>query len=309
MRECAASFLASSIVAFVGRGHDQHAGSSASATLSGATIHRVHATLMSALNSAVKRKLIPANPAAHVEVPSGRRPKAVVWTPSRVELWKSSGVRATVAVWTAEDAGAFLDSISDHRLYPLFHLIAYRGLRRGEAVGIRWVDVDLDARSLAITQQVIQLGWKTEVGEPRTDSGVRTVALDKATVAVLRRWKQAQDAEAAILGAAWPTTGLVFTREDGSPLHPAHVTTAFQDLYAAAGLPPIRLHDLRHTAASLALQAGVPLKVVSELLGHSSLAITADTYTSVLPVVAHAAAEAVADTIPRARRSNNEEKP
>ena len=92
----------------------------------------------------------------------------------------------------------------------------------------------------------------------------------------------------------------MFTREDGSQLHPDTVTTAFERLHRDAGLPPIRLHDLRHTAASLALAAGVPLKVVSEQLGHSSLAITADTYTSVLPAVAQAAAEAVAGVIPRA---------
>ena len=83
-----------------------------------ATIHRIHATLMSALNSAVKRKLIAANPARHVEVPTGRRPKAVVWTPARIEAWKRTGVRPAVAVWTAEDAGTFLDFASDHRLYP-----------------------------------------------------------------------------------------------------------------------------------------------------------------------------------------------
>ena len=268
--------------------------------LGDATIHRIHATLMSALNNAVKRKLIPANPASFVEVPTGRRPKAVVWTPARIEAWKRTGVRPAVAVWTAEDAGAFLDSISDHRLYPLFHLVAYRGLRRGEAVGVRWEDLDLEAGSLTVTQQVVQLGWATEIGEPKTDSGARTIALDAVTVTVLRRWLKRQQGEAAAPG--WTDSGHVFTREDGAPLHPAQVTSTFQELYTAAGLPPIRLHDLRHTAASLALQAGVPLKVVSELLGHSSLAITADTYTSVLPVVAHAAAQAVADTIPRTKR-------
>ena len=96
----------------------------------------------------------------------------------------------------------------------------------------------------------------------------------------------------------------MFTREDGSQLHPDTVTTVFERLHREAGLPPIRLHDLRHTAASLALAAGVPLKVVSEQLGHSSLAITADTYTSVLPAVAHAAAEAVANVIPRTAPSS-----
>ncbi len=182
----------------------------------------------------------------------------------------------------------------------MFHLIAYRGLRRGEAVGLRWQDADLARGVVRITQQVIQLGWATEVGDPKTDSGARAVTLDGRSVAVLRSWRVTQAGERSTWGSAWQDSGLMFTREDGSQLHPDTVTTVFEQLHRKAGLPPIRLHDLRHTAASLALAAGVPLKVVSEQLGHSSLAITADTYTSVLPAVAHAAAEAVADVIPRA---------
>lgn len=273
--------------------------------LTAARIRRVHATLLSALGSAVKRKLVSHNAAQHVELAHGRRPKAVVWTEDRVTAWQRTGVRPAVAVWTAEQAGAFLDAAAGHRLYPMFHLIAYRGLRRGEAVGLRWQDADLDAGVLRITQQVIQLGWATEVGDPKTDSGAHTVTLDSRSVAALRRWRAAQHSERELWGSAWYQTGLMFTREDGSQLHPDTVTTVFERLHREAGLPPIRLHDLRHTAASLALAAGVPLKVVSEQLGHSSLAITADTYTSVLPAVAQAAAEAVADVIPRATRTND----
>ena len=264
--------------------------------LSPARIRRVHATLMSALGSAVKRKRIALNVAAHVEVPSGRRPRAVVWTDDRVAAWLRTGARPPVAVWTAQQAGAFLDVATEHRLYPLFHLIAYRGLRRGEAVGLRWEDIDLDAGLFRVSQQIVQLGWATEVGDPKSDSGARTVNLDAGTIGVLRLWRAQQDDERRTWGGAWRHTGLVFTREDGSALHPDMATRSFERLYRAAGLPPIRLHDLRHTAASLALQAGVPLKVVSEQLGHSSLAIT---YTSVLPAVAQAAAEAVAIIVPR----------
>jgi integrase len=249
--------------------------------------------------SAVKRKLLLDNPAMHVELPSARRPKAVVWTDERVAAWRRTGVRPPVAVWTPEQTGAFLDAAMHDRLYPIYHLIAYRGLRRGEAVGLRWEDLDIVGRQLVVTQQVVQLGWETEIGAPKTDSGARVVALDAGTVAVLQAWRLVQQAEAQAWGSAWQHTGFVFTREDGAGLHPDLVTDTFHRIATAAGLPPIRLHDLRHTAASLALQAGVPLKVVSEQLGHSSLAITADTYTSILPAVAHAAAEAVADTVPR----------
>jgi integrase len=273
--------------------------------LSAATIRRVHATLMSALNNAVKRKRISHNPAAYVELAAGRRPKAVVWTEDRVAAWRRTGVRPPVAVWTPHQTGSFLDQATEDRLYPLFHVVAYRGLRRGEAVGLRWEDLDLDAAEARITQQVVQLGWRTETGAPKTDSGVRTVSLDAATVTVLREWRATQTAEREAWGAAWQESGLVFTREDGSPIHPDLATDTFERLYRRADLPPIRLHDLRHTAASLALQAGVPLKVVSEQLGHSSLAITADTYTSVLPAVAQASAEAVAGIVPRAPRDSS----
>lgn len=267
--------------------------------LSPATLRRVNATLLSSLNSAVKRKLIGANPGRHVELESGRRPRAVVWTDQRVRQWLAGGAAPTVAVWTAEQTGMFLDAAHNERLYALFHLIAYRGLRRGEAVGLRWSDVDLDQRTLRVSQQIVQLGWATEVAAPKTVHGERTISLDAGTVEVLRRWAVAQLRHREGWGAGWVESGLVFTRENGAALHPDLATDSFARVARRAGLPPIRLHDLRHTAASLALQAGVPMKVVSEQLGHSSLAITADTYTSVLPAVARAAAEAVAGVIPR----------
>src|SRR3954468_15209079 len=96
----------------------------------------------------------------------------------RVEHWRRTGERPIVAVWTPLQIGTFLDAAMSHRLYPLYHLIAYRGLRRGEARGIRWPDLDLDAAYLRITQQVILIGWETEVGKPKTDGGERTVSLD-----------------------------------------------------------------------------------------------------------------------------------
>jgi integrase len=279
---------------------DARAGSATVRPLEAASIRRVHATLRSALNTAVRRRLLADNPARFVELPTARRPKAVVWTAERIEAWRRTGVRPAVAVWTPQQTGTFLDAAARDRFYPLFHLVAYRGLRRGEAVGLRWEDVDLAGSCLTVAQQIVQLGWETQIGEPKTDSGARTVALDPGSVAVLRAWRKAQRGEEAAWGTAWQQTGLVFTRKDGAALHPAHVTDTFQEIAGRAGLPPIRLHDLRHTAASLALQAGVDLKVVSELLGHSSLSITADTYTSVLPAVAQAAAAAVADIVPRA---------
>lgn len=186
------------------------------------SIRRVHATLMSALNSAVKRRIITRNPAEHVELPSARRPRAVVWTQDRVAAWKRTGQRPAVAVWTPEQVGAFLDASRDDRLHALFHLIAFRGLRRGEAVGLPWVDVDLAGHRLTISQQVVQLGWATEVAAPKTDSGERVVSLDARTMTVLGDWRARQRLEALEWGHAWTDTGLVFTREDGTGLAPRH---------------------------------------------------------------------------------------
>lgn len=245
-----------------------------------ATVRRVHATLRSALGKAVKQNTLPYNPASHVELESAPRPRVRVWDPAQV--------------------GAFLDAIAADRMAPLFHLVAMCGLRRGEAAGLRWVDVDLDAGSIRIEQQLVQVGHEVLVGEPKTRTGVRTISLDEGTVAVLRAHRAAQNAERLVLGDAWTDSGLVFTREDGAALHPETLTRSFTRLAKAAGLPTIRLHDLRHTSASLALAAGVAMKVVSERLGHSSTTITADTYTHVLPAVAQDAATRIADIVPRA---------
>ena len=119
--------------------------------------------------------------------------------------------------------------------------------------------------------------------EPKTRMGKRSLALDPATLAALQEHKTQQEQERAQVGAAWMDSGLVFTRPDGSPIHPDLITDWFRRLARAAGLPAIRLHDVRHSYASAALAAGVPAKVVSERLGHANIAITMDTYSHVLP--------------------------
>lgn len=268
--------------------------------MSAATMSRIFATLRAALNEAVRRHHIPANPCKSVELVSAARPKPVVWTEERVAAWKAGGSRPKVAVWTPEQTGAFLDTAADDRLYALYHLIAFRGLRRGEAVGLAWSEVSLAGATVTVSWQVVQLGWDTIEGAPKSDASGRVVALDRATVDVLRAHREQQQREREEAGEAWVDTGRVFTRVDGTGLHPDYVTTHFARLAKRAGLPPIRLHDLRHGAATLALAGGANLKVVQEMLGHASIAITADTYTSVLPEVARAAAEAAAALVPRA---------
>jgi integrase len=268
--------------------------------VSAATLTRIRATPRAALNAAIRRGLMSDNPAARVELPRARRPRAVVWTPYRVGQWRRSGERPPVAVWTARQTAQFLSSIRDHRLYAAYHLIALRGLRRGEAAGLRWCDVDLDGRTAVISQQLQQYDGHLAVCPPKTAHSVRVIALDRTTVAALAEHRDRQRAEAAAYGPGYQASGYVFTCLNGDPMAPDRLTRIFKKLAALAGLPPIRLHDLRHGAASLALSAGVELKVVQEMLGHSSIVLTADTYTSVLPDVAHAAAEKVAALIIKA---------
>ena len=231
-----------------------------------------------------------------------RGPRAVVWTSARVEQWRRTGVRPPVAVWTATQTGRFLQAIAEQRLYALYHLIALRGLRRGEAAGLRWCDIDLDARVATINQQLQQYDGHLVIGPPKTTRSCRTIALDRTTVAALRRHRLSQLAERDAAGVDYHDSGYVFTGLRGDPMAPDRISRLFRALAAEAGLPPIRLHDLRHGAATLALAAGVDLRVVQDMLGHCSIVLTADTYTSVLPTVAHKAAEQVAALVLQAGR-------
>jgi integrase len=180
------------------------------------------------------------------------------------------------------------------RLYALWLVYATTGMRRGEALALRWADLDLEASRATITETVGSVAYAVVRGRPKSDRSRRSVALDPGTVAALRAHRKAQAAERLALGPAYADGGLVFTCEDGTPLHPERVSRLFDGRVRDSGLPRIRLHDVRHTWATLALRAGVPLKVVSEHLGHTSIAVTADTYMHVSAAMERDAAETVA---------------
>jgi len=264
-------------------------------------IRTVHATARSALNAAVKRRKLAHNPVLYVELERVRKPRALVWTDERVTQWRRTGRRPSpVMVWTPTQTGEFLDAVADDRLYALWHLLIFRGLRRSEAVWLSWTDVDLDAATATV-----RAGSQQDWDGPKSDAGERSVALDPGTVVVLRRHRKVQHELRLLWGAAWTETGLVFTHEDGRALSPNGVSQRFDRLVARHDMPPLRLHDLRHVAATLALTAGVDIKVVSEQLGHTTTQITRDIYLSVMPQVAHAAAEAAAALVPRAAESRD----
>ncbi len=251
------------------------------------TLHRIRATLRVALNAAMRHGLIEANPARNLELPPTSRPKAVVWTQPRVAHWRATGEHPTVAVWTAPQTARFLHHIRQHRLYPLFRLITLVGLRRGEACALRWCDLDLQHRALLISRQLQHHRGELALCETKTAGSVRLIALDRLTITVLRRHHATTTLEGH-------RGGFMFTNTRGDPIKPDRLGELFHRLVRDADLPPIRLHDLRHGAASLSLAAGNDLKTVQTMLGHSSIVLTADTYTSVLPDLAHHAAEATA---------------
>jgi integrase len=210
-----------------------------------------------------------------------------------------------VAVWTADQLAEFLGSVNDDPLFALWWLAGLRGLRRGELCGLRWSDIDLDRGTLTIERNRTTAGYQVVEGQPKTPAGRRSVALDKRSVQILRvhrRHERDRRAEAAENGTPWTDSGYVFTRADGKPINPNYATTRFRILVRRAGLPPVRLHDLRHGAASLAHEAGADLKTLQDLLGHSSIVVTADTYTSVLPQIQRRCADATAQLVLNAAR-------
>ncbi|MER6000059.1 site-specific integrase [Nonomuraea angiospora] len=253
--------------------------------LSPATVARIHATLRTALNAAVRARLIPVNPANEAELPHPRRPHPVVWTAGRTARWQQAGERPAVAVWTDQQLAAFLTGVAQDHLHAAWWPAALRGLRRGELAGLRWTDVDLQAAELTVTQQRVHTDGQVVVGPPKSTTSCRMVPLDAQTVRMLTQHRERQQELSARAGTRWQDSGYVSTAT-GAALRPDYLTGRFRQLVAASGQSPIRLHDLRHGAATLALTAHTDLKVVQAMLGHASIVLTADTYVSVLPEVA-----------------------
>lgn len=262
---------------------------------------RILATLRKCVNDGIVQKKFAHNPATHYSV-GATRPKPLIWTAKRVEKWRETGCRpGPVMVWTPAQAGMFLDcvEVEDTEYEAMWHLLVFRGPRRGETAGLHWTETHLDESAIEITTQLTEVEYAIEEGDPKSEAGARTIPIDAEGVRLLTIHQARQNERKRALGSAWVESGKVFTLQDGSQLRPSWIGKRFEMFYTAAGLPPIRLHDLRHTAATLMLAAGIDMKVVQETLGHSTLATTSDIYTSVLPELAHAAAEAVTTIVPR----------
>jgi integrase len=252
-----------------GRGQDKPG-------LSPASVRRINATLHRALRDAVRWNRLTRNPVDFAD-------------PPRLGM-----TQAEMKVWSATELRQFLGHERESRLYALWLVLATTGMRRGEILGLKWTDLDLEARRVSINKTRVMLGYAAHTSEPKTRRGRRMIALDPATCAGLKEHGRRQKAERLAFGSQWKDTGYVFTKKDGEPLHPERVTRLFLSASKKAGLPHIRLHDLRHSYATLALAAGIHPKVVSERLGHANIAITLDTYSHSIPALSEEAASQVA---------------
>ncbi len=207
-------------------------------------------------------------------------------------------------LWTADQLRAFFDHAADSRYLPAWIFLATSGCRRGEGLGLKWSDVDLDVGTAVISRQVTVVDHEVIVKDvPKTKLG-HLIRLDGGTVAMLRRLRSEQAEEKLRLGPGYIDEGFVFCRWDGQPYHPERFSREFErnrEYFDRDNpndhLPPITLHGLRHTWATLALTAGIDIKVVSERLNHSSTTITREIYTHVTPPMQSDAAERVAGLI------------
>jgi integrase len=248
--------------------------------ISAMTIHHVHACLHKACKDAVRWGHISRNPLDAADPPRK----------------KGDGTKE-MKTWTKEQLKAFLEAMNDERLYALWHTIAMTGMRRGEAIGLRWSDIDLENSRLSVRRALIPINREVVVSEPKTAKGRRVIAIDAGTVEVLKGQAARQLDEQGEWDAAWVDSAYVFTAENGAALDPESVTRYFRQAVGKSMLPPIRLHDLRHTHATLALQVGIHPKVVSERLGHATVSITLDTYSHAIPAMQEEAAALIAGLV------------
>ena len=254
------------------------------------TVRYCHSLLAEALGYAVKMGLLSRNVAQATEAPRA-----------------DHKVMPTLA---PEDVPRFLEAAQETPYYTLFYLLLHTGLRRGEALALRWKNVDLGLASLgvsaylSVTETVYKLGGTCIIKEPKTSKSRRRIALTPSLGLVLRQHRSAQEMQRALLGKPLTDGDFVFAHPDGTLLDPSTVSHTFNKIIRKAGLPHIRLHDLRHTHASLLLQAGVHIKVVQERLGHSSIRVTLDTYSHVIGGLQEAAAQRFDDLLAAKRIEN-----
>lgn len=244
------------------------------AGLSPTTVHHLHAVIHRALKQAMRWGLVDRNVSEMTDAPRRTLPD--------------------VKTWDAKQTAAILAAGDKTNLAPLWRLALLCGLRRGELLGLQWEDLDLSHGTLAVRRTLSRgKGGTWELGQPKTVSGRRSIALPASCVAALRQHRARQAKERLRLGPLWEDHGFIFTNETGGPLHVNTLVACFRRLVAAAGVPLIRVHDMRHTCATLLLTEGVHPKIVQERLGHADISMTLNRYSHVTPGMQRQAADAL----------------
>jgi integrase len=221
-------------------------------------VQQVHAVLRNALQAAVREELIGRNVAKLVKIAA-----------PRYDIDRGL---------TVEQARALLRATRTHRLHALFVLALYLGLRRGELLGLRWADVDLDAGTLTVRQSLQRIDGELQTVTPKTKSSERTVPLVGVCLDALREHGERQRFEQKAAGAEWRDTGFVFTTKTGTPIEPDNLRRSWYPLRQAAELGGVTFHGLRHTCVTLLLNLGVPPHIVRDIVGHSAIEVTMTIY-------------------------------
>jgi integrase len=256
--------------------------------LSARTVTHYHRVLFEALRYAVKHEMIFRNVAEAVTPPRAKNKK--------------------VTVIDSQGVNRVLEAVKDTIYYPIFYTAVYTGMRRSELLGLRWQNVDLDFMTIAVTETLHKLKKSGYFyGEPKSKRGKRSIALSTSLALLLREHKAHQEAARHALGRQLTDNDLVFSMPDGVPISPNAVTKAFINTRNSLCLAGLRFHDLRHTHASLMLAQGVHPKIVSERLGHSTVGITLDTYSHVLPGLQEAAAAGFDEMLKKAAPETSRE--
>ena len=248
------------------------------AELSHRTVRYIHVTLHKALQDAVRLGIIVRNPADAVKPPKVQRQE--------------------IRTMSESDIHIFLEFAKSTSYYALFYTALFTGMRRSELLALRWSDVDLILCQLSVTRALHQLQDGSRIfRQPKTAKGRRLISLSPSTTILLREHREQQEEMRRALGSTLTEDDLVFCHEDGKPLLPNSVSHAWTKLASRTGLKGIRLHDARHTHASLMLKQGIHPKIVQERLGHASIQITLDTYSHVTPGLQQAAANRFNDIV------------
>ncbi|MCA9091139.1 MAG: site-specific integrase [Planctomycetaceae bacterium] len=252
-------------------------------------VHRCVSVMRQAYAQAIREHIVVANPVVGIQLPS-------------------IAARRQLSVWTPDEVAAFLESAAGDSLEPLWHLLVLEGMRRSEALGLRWADLNWQADG-KVTAHIVQTvvpdradrGQPMIVGRTKTAAGARAVLLTTETVQLLRIHRNGQKLIRLRRGDDWNPGDLIVCTSVGTPVNPANVARSQRIIMAGAGVPELTTHDLRHTAATVMLLEGVPIKMVSEKLGHASVMITLDTYGHIAPNMQEAASAAMDAALARGR--------